>query len=131
MAREMEFNEDRTQCRQVGWGYEWEEIDPETGLVKLDEGLYWHFRKRPTGIEVSVRLRTWFGYRTLFTTEVVTSVQGVDDLLSLSYAARSRLSHSGAYRAWLAARATKETLVNAEKWMGSYKPGKKVQNDND
>lgn len=127
----MEFNDDRTQCRRTGYGHYWRSIDPETGLVLLDEGLYFHFRKGRERILTSVRARMWYGYRTLITVESTDPIRGAEDLLSLSYAAISKLEYSSEYRTWSSTKKVKEALVDADKWMGSYKPGRKVQNDND
>ena len=106
-------------------------IDPETGLVALDEGLYFHFRKGKTYIFVSVRARTWYGYRTLASATSTEPIRDAEDLLSLSYKMADELSYASAYRTWKSNKAAKAALVDADKWMGAYKPGKKIQNDND
>lgn len=61
----MEVSKDGTKVRSYSFA-DWRELDPKTGLVALDEGLYFHFKEFGTDVVCSIRTNRWWGPQTLY-----------------------------------------------------------------
>lgn len=114
----MEYSKDGKRVRRYSFD-DWEEVDPKTGLVALDEGLYFHFKETRYGVQVSIRTKRWWGPQVIYRDTVHgTVVAGPEDLLRLScrtmHYFRGGVSHNQ-YKAELVRKSKKQA-----KFMGSY-----------
>lgn len=112
----MEINEDGTKFQY--YSYRWKDIDPATGLAKLDEGLYFHFKNVGTGVSCSVRTKRWWGTQTIYRKSFSDTEVDPAKLLLMSAHVDHYFNGSEAHVRYKAAKARKDTAQ--AKYMGSY-----------
>lgn len=114
----MECSKDGKAVRRYSFD-NWMDVDPKTGLVALDEGLYFHFKETRDGVQVSIRTKRWWGSQVLYReTAHGAAVTSPEDLLELScltfHYFRGGVAHNQ-YKAELLRKSRKQA-----KFMGSY-----------
>lgn len=113
----MHISKDGTKVRY----YEtqpWRDIDPTTGLIKLDDGLYFHFKEAGTGVVCSVRTKRWWGPEVLYSEPFAYTEVNPARLLEMSVYVEYFFTNCDAARRYRA-RISRQNKVQA-KYMGSY-----------
>lgn len=113
----MEISKDGTQIRYISH-QDWRDIDPTTGLVKLDEGLYFHFKESETGVVCSVRTKRWWGPETLYSEPFPYTSVGPDRLMEMAVYVEHYFVGSIQHMRYKARKVRKDKTQ--AKYMGSY-----------
>lgn len=114
----MEVSKDGTKARR--YSYEgWSDLDPKTGLVALDEGLYFHFKESKDGVVCSIRTNRWWGPQVLYSdTFPHITETSPEDILSMSITVERSFRGRRVHQQYKA-RTVRKDKTQA-KYMGSY-----------